>query len=170
MMFSKVTTAMALALSLAVPGVASATVYDFTATGIGVNVSALVTTGAADGAGFDVTTITGSFNGVTIAGLSGFGRSDNVLFPASSSFSNSGLVDGDGLSFSLSSSNSENIFASSTGIGLPTLYSAFGTNLEQTLVTLTVTPVASAVPEPASMAVVGAGLIGLTFFRRRKHH
>ncbi len=146
---------------------AHAEVYDFSyvdsaTSGKNIVASGTITTGADAGSGFyDVTAITGFRNGSAITGLvpvNGYAGNDNLFSPTPSYFSFPGV------SFSAADGNDYNI-ASDGGTGYIDQNSKTDpVGYPETAVNLTV----SAVPEPASMALVGAGLLGLGVIRRKR--
>lgn len=109
-----------------------------------------------------ITGISGTFNGSPITGLAPGLFGANNLFYLTGPF----FVDGNGLGFTTASGVSANLFVTNdTSYRVNTQ----GAGLLTGLVTASASPVASAVPEPATWAMMLLGFagIGVSFRRRR---
>jgi hypothetical protein len=83
--------------------------FDFEdANGIEQSASFTITLGAADGNGYDLTSISGTIDGQTITGFSGLGGADNIFYPDPTA--NGSYVDGGGVSVTTSASDSWNFY------------------------------------------------------------
>jgi len=154
----------------AAPVPASATLYDWTLNaGAGLTGSGTLTTGTAVGAGFDVLQLTGSIGGAPVILLGGTPGGatlspsgafifDNIVFPAADP-----VLDVDGLLIAISGEEG-NIWGNGTP-GSYTYYTHNGSFYDYTNGSVSFT--LTAAPEPASFAILGAGLLGLGWVRRR---
>jgi len=132
------------------------------------SISGILTTTPLSGGQATVIAISGFDNGSAITGLlppGAYGSNDNVLFfPAAP-----GFVDVLGISFAVGSQDFnlfQNLSLAYRDFGAPSSDAPDGVTLKSTG-TLTVTPT----PEPTSLALLGAGLLGLPMLRsiRRKN-
>lgn len=107
---------------------------------------------------------TGNGQNRVIAGIlapGSFGNNDNLLFfPARA---NGAFFDIQGVAFSLLNGAEVNLYSSASA----DLMRVNG-NVISEIAAITVTPVASAVPEPGSMALLGTGALGVIGVVRRK--
>jgi hypothetical protein len=157
------------AAAIMVAATANATVYDFSYTGGGFDGSGTITT-AGPGDIETITAISGTFDGMTISGLTPVGSccsnpaSDNLLYPNDDAPGGPAYLDYAGLSFGLSGSSTlYNLFYNPP-------YAIIDSNVvvdaEGGAFTLT------AVPEPASWALMllgfGAAGIALRGGRRQR--
>ena len=157
----------ALFLSLSYASAANAALlfWDFSFTGDGVSGSGVFSTGDV-GSPFTMSGISGTADGYTISGLSGYAGADNLLY-----FPGEPFVDFGGISFSTSGGPDFNLGlqnpsgpfqyvfndSSLNPIGYPNVPGS-------TDITLTV----SAVPEPATWALMLIGFAGIGFFAYRR--
>ena len=152
---------------------ASAAVYDWTLTGAFSGAGTL-TTGAADGTGFDVTALTGTAAGETITGLlggdpgpagavsaSGLFFYDNLLFPGDPA----ALIDPNGLLFATDTHPEASIW--SNGGGDYDYTSEAGGRYYQDAPTGEVFTVA-AVPEPSTIGFLALTVLAALRFRRHR--
>jgi len=161
------TSALALAVGLLASAPASAKVWDFSfATGFdsvtGQDDSAtgqLTTAGA--GYPYTVTGISGSFDGAAITGLSPYASADQLLYQADP------YADFSGLSFTVTGGityNWSNYGGPIGGLASSVLDPGGYGCCQIPFTSITV----SAVPEPVSLAMLGAGLAGLGVIRRKR--
>lgn len=166
-----------LALSVST-GTASATVYDWTLSGGGDTGSGTLTTGAADGGGYDVLSFLGTIDGYAVAlsggqpGPTGNGSPgpfyfDNIIYPALNSGTpncagGKTLLDGCGIAFTIDGGYG-NIFDNYSGTGTGAyVYSIVAASSSNNLdANFAITQV----PEPSSLSllvvmVAGFGLAG----------
>ncbi|WP_428537163.1 PEP-CTERM sorting domain-containing protein [Rhodopila sp.] len=166
---------------------ASATIYDWTFSDAAASITGsgqLTTSDTPDGKGYDITSITGLLGGETVTGLvggnpgysTGNGSSpsiltldglfyyDNILYAAANSDQGS-LLDNSGLLFSTAGHVEANIFGNFYDFGYASSISGPAVGYDHNDGSGATFAVA-AVPEPASIAVVAGGLIGLGVIRR----
>ena len=108
-----------------------------------------------------ITGISGIFNGSAITGLSPGTFGANNLFYLTGPF----FVDGNGLAFTTAAGVSANLFVTNdTSYRVNTQ----GAGLLTGLVTASASPVAAAVPEPATWAMMLLGFLGIGLAMRRR--
>lgn len=154
----------------AAPSAFADTLFNFSFTGTDFSGSGVLTTTATGTAGeYLITNVTGTTNGKTISGVepvnsAGF-NNDNLLFynsPASSTdFDLYGVV------YALSTSADVNLFYQDPTYG-EYLLRPNGNSFLLDHATISVSPVASAVPEPESLMLLGTGALGLFGVLRRR--
>ena len=168
---------------------ASATMYDWTFSDAAASITGsgqLTTADFLDGKGHDITSITGTLGGETVTGLvggnpgysTGNGSSpsiltadglfyyDNILYPAANS-DQGALLDNSGLVFSTTGHVEANLFGNSLDFGYASSVSGPASSYDHNDSAGAIFTIA-AVPEPASMAVIGSGCLGLGMIRRRQ--
>ena len=168
---------------------ASATVYDWTFSDAASMISGsgqLTTADVLDGIGYDITAISGTIGNELVTGLiggnpgysTGNGQApsvitadggfyyDNILYPAANS-DVAALLDNSGLLLATAGHAEANIYGvGSNGYGYTSSISG-GTSYDINDGSGASFSIA-AVPEPASMALIGSGLFGLAVIRRRR--
>jgi hypothetical protein len=162
--------AAAASLSLASPASAAQYMFSFTGTSLfgggPLNAAGTLTTSDVSSVnplnGYTVQTITGisgTFNGSAITGLANVTGSNNLFYLTGPFF-----VDGNGLGFSTAAGAAVNLFVTNG-----TSYRVNAGGLNTGLVTASASPLAAAVPEPATWALMllGFGGIGIAMRRRR---
>ena len=147
-----------------VPAMARADVFSFAVAGSGAGYSGtgtLTATGNADGS-YTVTDIAGT--GVTgLIAPGGFHGNDNLLFPASAN----SQVDGNGFAFTDAMGEytfQVDVFSTPTGYEAMTL----DNQGDSTELPVTFTLGAAATPEPASLLLLGTGVLGMLFVGMRR--
>ncbi|CAN5671597.1 hypothetical protein BH10ACI4_BH10ACI4_25480 [soil metagenome] len=156
---------LALSGMLLLPAVAQADTFNFSSVGSGGGFSGSgVLTATDNGNGsFSITGITGT--GVTgLIGVNDFFGNDNLLFPNASR-----LVDVNGFAFTAALGGdlfSVNIFSTLTGYEAVTMDS--DGNFDDTPVTFTVSKGTALTPEPASLVMMGSGLMAMAAAGYRK--
>lgn len=162
----------ALSLLTAAGSASADLVYDWTLSGTDTGSSTL-TAGASDGSGFDITAFTGTIDGNPIDGLLGSPLEpggptisplgafiyDNIVYPGSAP-----VFDTWGVLFSISGTEG-NIWGNNDPHDYLYYECCYAVANDQ-VDTFTLTQ--AAVGEPPSLALVGSGLLGLWFVRRRK--
>ena len=165
---SKLLAAGAMSLALTAIGSAHAATYELTFTGTNVSGDVFATT-----SGNDVTAIWGSLTDAdigpgtfSVTGLSGYASSDNTLAGSAPYLTLGGLsfATVGGGDFNLADLDGYGSYSGYTFLS-STLNPAGGfSDVGQTAVTLDV----SVVPEPANLALMAAGLMGLAIVSRRR--
>jgi hypothetical protein len=152
----------ALLAALAIPAAAHADTFTITGSGAG-NSGSVAVTAIPNGPGSFLITNFGS--PITLLAPGAFHNNDDLLFPGSAS-----LVDSQGFAFTDTIGNTGfnvDVFA-----GGPGTYFAFfkdSDGVEATVpVTFTVTGITPAIPEPASLFLLGTGMLGLLWLARRR--
>lgn len=144
--------------------------FDFSYTGTGVTASGqLFTDGVLSGGAYTVTNITGTRNGVGIAGLVSFVGDDDLLYVTAP------VVDNEGISYAASGID-YNLFLVGGGsfcVGVNEISSTAPNSFCDSLIPVSVivteaSDSTSTVPEPSSLAILGAGIAALGWMRRKR--
>jgi PEP-CTERM motif len=123
-------------------------------------------TASLSGGQWVISTITGTVGGSAITGLISFDGTDNLLFPSTT------FLDTNGLGFQTANGTKFDIFSfyapNSTDIVPGNNYGEIVSNAAFGVGTFSLAPVAAAVPEPGTIALLSTGLLGLSTIRRRR--
>lgn len=136
---------------------ARATIFDFSAASIGSPgdlISGALTANETSPGVYDVVSISGTFDGNTITGLSSYASADNELFYPVQPY-----VDFQGISFSTTSLGDINLFSNSGYFEVKSSVDSVGYSSSGTPITLSVAPV----PEASTWAMMIIGFLGLGF-------
>ena len=119
---------------------------------------------------FKITDVTGTTDGETISKIlapGGFGFNDNLLFYKAGAAT--GSLDNSGVSYQLANGVDVNLFFGNPGQYQQSLFGFPGMLIsEDQTAPVNITPAASPVPEPGTLALLGTGVLGLAGAVRRK--